>query len=567
MRLCLLVVTLLAIGCKNDDVLLDEDRDQDGYVTSVDCNDYNAAVHPAAEEVCNGLDDDCDGGVDVDASDAPTWYADADGDGFGDAASETTACQAPAGYAPNDDDCDDADASAHPGGTEVCDGADNDCNASTDGAEAVDALTWYADTDLDGWGDPDTSVVDCTAPTNYVRIAGDCDPTDGDNHPGADEWCDDDDNDCDGDTDEAGAVDADLWYLDDDEDGYGVGDDAVRSCDPIAKRSLLLGDCDDSDEYANPGEDEVCDDNVDNDCDTEVDEPTAVDAKTWHRDADGDLFADADAVIVRCEAPPGYIDPGADPDWDCDDLNPLSNPDAAEICDGLDNDCDLVVDNGVLGMSVLCPAEACVDINAATTDLEDGLYWLDFFDPHLAYCDMTTDGGGWTRIVRWDRETLNDNKADLMDRMEAEVDTMTWTAQTNRLHWSDDGGNGDVLSLRRDVEVPNGGETLLDLKYEATSMDNSGTFFFVTADGVDQDIICETNALDGESSDYSGEELAWLPSYTCPVAHEEGSNDYSFIDVYQDDFGGEVTAYYIRSFHSDVGNDDSYLYYFDFYVR
>ena len=65
----------------------------DGHVgAGGDCDDGDVAVSPAAVEVCNGVDDDCDGAEDEDVADAPVWYADADGDGFGDGGSSQRSC-------------------------------------------------------------------------------------------------------------------------------------------------------------------------------------------------------------------------------------------------------------------------------------------------------------------------------------------------------------------------------------------------------------------------------------------------------------------------------------------
>src|SRR4029453_18753714 len=64
-----------------------------GYVeTSDDCDDTVPSVHPGAEEICNDVDDDCDGSIDVGAVDATMSYVDRDGDGLGADATPVTRC-------------------------------------------------------------------------------------------------------------------------------------------------------------------------------------------------------------------------------------------------------------------------------------------------------------------------------------------------------------------------------------------------------------------------------------------------------------------------------------------
>jgi formylglycine-generating enzyme required for sulfatase activity len=89
------------------------DLDGDGALSDVDCNDQDASVSPFAPEVCNGIDDDCDGAIDAhdaDALDALPWYADHDGDGLGDPTQARRSCTQPADYVPNDLDCSDQQA-------------------------------------------------------------------------------------------------------------------------------------------------------------------------------------------------------------------------------------------------------------------------------------------------------------------------------------------------------------------------------------------------------------------------------------------------------------------------
>jgi len=102
-----------------------------GYVgNSTDCNDANALVKPGATEICNGIDDDCDGQVDEGVQ--TTYYRDADSDGYGNFAITVLACSAPAGYVLNHTDCNDGNAAVRPGAPELCNGINDDCDALTD---------------------------------------------------------------------------------------------------------------------------------------------------------------------------------------------------------------------------------------------------------------------------------------------------------------------------------------------------------------------------------------------------------------------------------------------------
>ena len=341
----------------NCDGSVDEgfDADADGVTTCsdpADCDDNDASVFPGATEACDGQDDDCDGAVDEDSD------ADADGvatcgpDGLVGTADDDCDDTEPNAFPgnaevcdavdndcdgvvddPTDDDgdgatacddCDDADATAFPGNPEACDGVDNDCDGTGDDLTDNDAdgstlcdgdcddndanslpgnpeTCDGVDNDCDGTGD-DLTDNDADGST---LCDGDCDDADALNYPGNTEACDGQDNNCDG-------------TVDEDVDGDS---DGVTGCD---------GDCDDADPTAFPGNTEVCD-AVDNDCSGIVDEGF---------DVDGD-------AVTTC-GPDGVA---GNADDDCDDAQGTVFPGAVEACNAQDQDCDGVVDDGFDGDS------------------------------------------------------------------------------------------------------------------------------------------------------------------------------------------------------------------------
>ena len=114
-------------------------------------------------------------------------------------------------------------------------------------------------------------------------------------------------------------------------------DDSVTAADEDGDGYLTSdGDCDDSNPDVNPDASETCDGN-DNDCDGEIDEEGSTE---YYLDSDGDGFGDDNSTAMACEPDPGYVAVGGD----CDDAEPTVYPDATELCDGLDNDCDGDVD-------------------------------------------------------------------------------------------------------------------------------------------------------------------------------------------------------------------------------
>ena len=172
-----------------------------GLAGGGDCNDASSGIKPGATEICNAIDDDCDGSTDEGLT-FLDYYTDADGDGFGDAgAAAVSSCSPVAGSVVDNSDCDDTNASIKPSATELCNAIDDDCDGTTD--EGLTFTTYFADTDGDGFGDAFATTISCAGiPAGYVVNSTDCDDTQNMVYPGATEICDGLDNDCDGDFDE-----------------------------------------------------------------------------------------------------------------------------------------------------------------------------------------------------------------------------------------------------------------------------------------------------------------------------------------------------------------------------
>jgi len=236
--------------CADADACVD-DADGDRYdELTGDCDDNDPDINPSAIEYCDGIDNDCDGLIDDQdpgTMDEPTWYLDADGDGYGLDDEDERACDPGPGWAAEPGDCDDDDPDTYPGAAEI-----------------EDAEACMKDADGDGWGD------------EYVELAGvdagtDCDDDEPTTNPDATEtWYDGIDADCDGwndydqdhdgdRTEEGGGMDCD-----DTDAEINGDDDDLDGFDPCS------GDCDDDDDTIYPGVFEL-NDGIDNNCDGDVD--------------------------------------------------------------------------------------------------------------------------------------------------------------------------------------------------------------------------------------------------------------------------------------------------------
>lgn len=327
-----------------------------GFVAnSNDCNDNAATSNPDGVEVCDGVDNNCDGAIDEGVG--SQWYQDADNDGFGELTVFTLSCLKPAGFVADSTDCNDSDPLINPNAIEVCNnGIDSNCNPGDESTGSI----WYQDYDADGIGFTYATVQACAKPDGFVATGGDCD-------------------------DGNASLTIFTWYRDFDADGYGNSTgDTVQACSqPIGYVDNNL-DCNDVSVNVYPSAQEVCD-GIDNNCSGSIDEGAG---PIWYLDADGDNYGNPLETTTACIQPPGYLNNNVDCDdtnaaitvfsWyadydgdgvggseevvactaptdygvpfvaasgDCDDWNPQIYPGAIEICDGQDNNCNGQVDD------------------------------------------------------------------------------------------------------------------------------------------------------------------------------------------------------------------------------
>ncbi len=389
------------------------DSDRDGYSADADCDDSNMYINPEATEACDGIDNDCDGIIDegfnktfyrdadnddygnlydsvqsctqpqgyvtdnTDCNDkspkeypGQLWYSDTDNDGYSDGATSIS-CARPAAYKLSSEltalsgDCDDTQASAYTGATEICDNLDNDCDSLTDenltrtttcggvgacswntGTETCTAGVWggntcdpfkgaapevcngidddcdgatdegviktfYRDADGDNYGNANSVIQFCTQPFGYVPDNSDCDDSDPKEYPGQ------------------------LWYIDSDNDGHSSGVASISCTRPAAYKlsselTALSGDCDDTQASVYTGASEICD-NLDNDCDALADEALT------RTTTCGTGVCSGNTGFETCTA-------GA---WGGNTCDPFEGA-VPEVCNGLDDDCDGATDEGVI---------------------------------------------------------------------------------------------------------------------------------------------------------------------------------------------------------------------------
>ena len=371
-----------------------------GYLVAVsastDCDDNNAAIHPGAAEVCNGIDDNCVGGID-DGLIFLNYYTDADSDTFGASnAVAKSACAPIQGKVPNNTDCNDNNGAIYPGALETCAniGSDNDCDGVNDAAEASDSVIYYVDTDNDGYG-AGAGTASCTPIAGSVTSNTDCNNANSAINPGATEVCDvaNTDENCNNlaDNDDSGAANAGKtnFYRDADNDTYTVTE-ATRFCDIVAGYEVAPeGDCNDNNPAIYPGAVENCANlGTDNDCDGVNDAAEAVNSVSYYTDADNDSYG-AGLGTASCSPIAGSVTNNTD----CNDNNAAINPGATEICDAanVDENCNNLADNADSGAADASKSNFYADTDNDTYTVAAPTRFCDIVSGYLAAVSAPVD--------------------------------------------------------------------------------------------------------------------------------------------------------------------------------
>jgi hypothetical protein len=269
-----------------------------------------------------------------------------DGDTYGNPLDTTSSCTQPGGYVPSNTDCNDGSAAVHPGATEVCNGADDNCNNVID--EGV-TNTYYLDVDGDHYGGATTTAA-CGPPTGYVPIGGDCNDQVAAINPAAAEACNGIDDNCNSAVDDG--LSTSTFYYDGDGDGYGSGalKAACNAAQAGAKYVPSNTDCDDTNANIFPGAPEICANQKDDNCNGVVDTDAPANS-TFYKDTDGDGFGSAaSGSTMACSPPPGYVSNNTD----CNDSlvdGVAIHPGATEICNGKDDNCNASTDEELGSLS------------------------------------------------------------------------------------------------------------------------------------------------------------------------------------------------------------------------
>ena len=254
-----------------------------------------------------------------DSCSSTLFYADYDGDGYGNVDFPILSCDTPSIYVLNNLDCNDFNPSINPASEEICNSIDDNCNAIID--EDIPYYTYYEDSDADGYGNVLSPVTNCmdTVPAGYVTDSTDCDDANNTIHEPA------------------------IYYADNDGDLYGDTFNTGEFCSASPPDGYVTNDldCNDADNSINPTSNELCN-ALDDNCNGEIDEDLPV--QVLYTDADGDTYGNPATDTTTCLfAISGYVSDSTD----CDDTNENIYPGAEEVFNGTDDNCDEEIDEGV----------------------------------------------------------------------------------------------------------------------------------------------------------------------------------------------------------------------------
>lgn len=268
-------------------------------------------------------------------------------------------------------------------GVEICDSLDNDCDGQTDEDDAADCVMFFSDADNDGFGIGNGMCLCDNPGKGFAAQGGDCNDLVTSVKPGADEICDNNDNNCNGQVDEAGAKGCQIFYKDKDGDKFGDNDDSACLC--LSKKGpewlAQGGDCNDANKLIKPGVTEVCSAagkaGVDDNCNGKTDEEGSEGCKLFYIDADGDEYGQTANSKCLCGSNKLYA---TDKPGDCNDNEKKVSPVATEICNGVDDDCSGTTDDEPASSS--CPvvaggAAACLAGKCGVGKCGPGLFDVD----------------------------------------------------------------------------------------------------------------------------------------------------------------------------------------------
>ncbi len=339
------------------------DSDGDGFTSCAgDCNDTVNSIKPGVPEICDGVDNNCVGGIDEGVK--TTYYLDSDHDNYGNTSIAVQACSSPApasDYVTVGNDCNDATRNVNPGHPEgtTCNAIDDNCDGTID--NGISGCCSPGNTQVCGnTAGPlpcKKGTSTCNANGNWGSCVGSVDPIT--------ETCNSVDDNCDNTIDNilSGGT---LYYKDGDGDGKGLASDSKRACSTPSGYVTNSQDCDDtkascttdctSQKYPDTDTDGFgagagvrgCDAptgyvSSNNDCAGTVASCTTDCVSLKYPDTDADGYGSTTGGVRGCDAPAGHLVDHTD----CNDAVASIKPGAAETCNGIDDDCDSTIDDGV----------------------------------------------------------------------------------------------------------------------------------------------------------------------------------------------------------------------------